>query len=238
MTDGSYGLYSVRRVVPSRTTADSTGFQAIDASRAGEMYTYDWKQRRIAEGKGFIVNVGAFSTPITGGGAGTIIDLDQPECIINVESGKILVPVRFHIQTQQPLLATDADEVEILIAVDKAAKWAGDGTFTTETPINMNTGKTTAYSGSVGSAFTADMLATTGADAVLGLELARSVNVGDVNGTPGFAAFNTKHELLYEPAVAPFIAGPAAVYVYWGGTVATPGFAQLAFIELDADEVN
>lgn len=237
MTDSS-AIYAVRRVVPDRTTSDTAALNSLDASRGGELYTYDWKQRRVAEGKGFVVNVGAFSTPITGGGAGTVLDLDQPEFVINVESGKVLVPLRFHIQTQQPLLATDADEVEILIAVDRTAKWAGDGTFTAETAFNMNTASTNSYSGSVGSAFSADMLMTTGADAVLGIELAHSVNVGDVNGTPGFAAFNTKHELLYEPAVSPFIVGPAAVIGYWGGTVATTGFAQLFFLELNATEIS
>lgn len=230
-------IHAVRRIAGSYTTADSTAPQAVDASRGGELYTYDWKQRRIAEGYGFLVNVGAFSTPITGGGAGTIIDLDQPECIINVESGKVVVPLRFHVQTQQPLLATDADEVEILIAVDRTAKWAVDGTYTAETAFNLRTDNPRSFSGTVGSAFTADMLATTGADAVLGMELARSVNVGDVNGTPGFAAFNTTHALLYEPLTSPLIVGPAAIYVYWGGTVATPGFAELMFLELPSTEI-
>ena len=231
-------IHAIRRVVPSRTSADSTSPQGLDASRAGELYTYDWKQRRIAEGYGYIVTVGAFSTPIVGGGNGTIIDLDQPECIINVEDGKVLVPLRFHVQTQQPLLATDSDETEILIAVDRTAKWVVDGTYTAETAFNLRTDNPNSFTGTVGSAFTADMLATTGADAVLGIELARSVNVGDVNGTPGFAAFNTKHELLYEPINPPMIVGPAAIYVYWGGTVATSGFAQLAFLELPDSEIS
>lgn len=229
-------IHAIRRVVPSISTSDSTGPQGLDSSRSGEMYTYDWKQRRVAEGRGFAVNVGAFSTPITGGGAGTIIDLDQPECVINVESGKVVVPVRFHVQCHTPLLATDADESEILIAVDRTAKWAVDGTYTAETALNMRTDNPRTYSGTVGSAFTADMTATTGADAVLGVELARAVVTGDINGSAANALWG-KLELVYEPTTSPMIVGPAAIYVYWGGTVATPGFAQLAFIELDETEI-
>lgn len=226
-------IHAIRRVVPSGSTADNTGPVGLDASRNGELYTYDWRQRRIAEGRGFIVNVGAFSTPITGGGAGTILDIDQPECAINVASGKVLVPLRFHVQTQQPLLAADSDESEILIAVDRVTMWAGTGTSTAETGLNMRTDNPVTYSGSIGSAFTGDITVAP----TLGIELARSVNVGDVNGTPGFAAFNTKHELLYEPANPPMIVGPCTVYVYWGGTVATTGFAQLAFLELLSTEI-
>lgn len=226
---------AIRRVSPSYATADSTGVREADASRGGELYSYDWRQRRVAEGKGFIVNVGAFSTPITGGGAGTILDLDQPELVINVESGKVLVPLRFHIQTQAPLLAADADESEILIAVDRTAKWAGDGTFTAETALNMRTDNPRSFNGSVGSAFTADMLMTTAADAVLGIELARSVITADSQTAAG--VMWTKNELVYEPLVSPFIVGPAAVLVYWGGTVATPGFAQVSFLELDSTEI-
>ena len=229
-------IHAIRRVAGSYTTADSTAPQGLDASRGGELYTYDWKQRRIAEGYGFVVNVGAFSTPIVGGGNGTIIDLDQPECIINVESGKVLVPLRFTVQVQHPLSATDADETEILIAVDRTAKWAVDGTYTAETALNLRTDNTRSFTGTVGSAFTADMLATTGADAVLGVELARSVMVADMNGTPANALV-IKNELVYEPLVSPMIVGPAAVYVYWGGTVAAPGFAQLAFLELPSTEI-
>lgn len=228
-------IHAVRRVAASLATADNTGPREVDASRAGELYTYDWKQRRIAEGRGFIVNVGAFSSPITGGGAGTILDLDQPEFVINVESGKVLVPLRFFVQTQAPLLAADADESEIMIAVDRTAKWAGDGTFTAETAFNMRTDNIKSYTGSVGSAFTADMLMTTGADAVLGIELARTVVTADSQTAAG--VLWTKNELLYEPGTPPFIVGPAAVIGYWGGTVATPGFAELMFLELDSTEI-
>jgi hypothetical protein len=45
------------------------------------------------------------------------------------------------------------------------------------------------------------------------------------------AVFVTKHELLYEPETAPLIVGPASLIGYWGGTVATPGFAEIQWVE-------
>jgi hypothetical protein len=70
------------------------------------------------------------------------------------------------------------------------------------------------------------------AEPTLGIELARSVTVGDVQGTPA-TALMTKHELLYEPVAPALIVGPASLIGYWGGTVATPGFAQIQWVEID-----
>ena len=187
------------------------------------MCSADWRQAFIARGYGRHVDVGAFSTPIVGGGNGTILDQDQPEFCLSVATGYTIIPLRFHIQCQGPLLAADSEETEILIAVDRVAAWAGDGTVTSETPLNMKT------SGSAAdvtcfSAGTANITNPT-----LGYELAHKVKIGDFQGTPANAMW-TDLELLYEPKNPPFLVGPCAVYGYWGGTVATTGFANLDFL--------
>lgn len=179
----------------------------------------DWRQAFIARGYGYHVDIGAFSTPITGGGNGTVLDQDQPEGIISVASGTTLVPVRIHVQCHTPLIAADADESEILIAADRAAAYAGDGTVTTETAVNMRTSTTggiTAASAGTGNI----------TNPTLGYELARTVITGDVQGTAANALWGSL-DLLYEPEYPPFLVGPAAIYLYWGGTVATTGFAQI-----------
>lgn len=192
----------------------------------GTLAEVPWQQKLINAGYGFHVTIGTFSTPITGGGAGTVIDLDQPEGIISVPSGAAIIPVRFAVQCHVPLLATDANEAEILIAVDRTAAYAGDGTVTTATAFNMRTDNPLTTVCTAASAATADIT-----DPVLGIELARAAITGDVQGTPATALW-TPLDLVYEPKFAPVIVGPAAIYVYWGGTVATPGFAQLQWIEL------
>ena len=192
----------------------------------GTLVDVPWQQALINKGYGFHVSIGAFSTPITGGGAGTIFDQDQPEGIISVPSGAAIIPVRFHVQCHTPLLATDADEAEILIAVDRTAAYDGTGTVTSETIFNMRTDNPISSVCTSVSAATANVTNPT-----LGIELAGKRVTGDMNGTPANALWG-ELECLYEPKFGPVIKGPAAVYIYWGGTVATPGFAQLQWIEI------
>ncbi len=218
--------YSVGRI-----GSDQNSPLGLRGTRDGAAFVADWKQSLIMEGRGFVVNVGAFSTPITGGGNGTVLDLDQPELVISVPSGTAILPIRVHVQAQTPLLAADSDESEILVAVDRTAAYNNDGTGTAETAFNLRTDNPRTSNCTIVSAFTADMTATTGADPVLGIELAHSVIVGDVQGTAATALW-TKHDLLYEPLTVPIIMGPAMLICYWGGTVATTGFAEAAWLEL------
>lgn len=189
----------------------------------------NWKQKAILQGRGFHVDVGAFSTPIVGGGNGTVIDQDQPECGISVPSGTTIIPIRIHVQCQTPLLATDADESEILIAWDQAAA-IDAGTSTSETALKLHDGSSVASLCTCYSAYTGNCTNPT-----LSVELARSVITGDMNGTPANALWG-KLDLLYVPDPMPIIVGPASLIIYWGGTVATSGFAQVEWLEyLTAD---
>lgn len=227
-------IHAVRRNTASANTADGTAPEALDASRYGELFMGpDWRQRAIMAGKGFQVTVGAFSTPITGGGAGTVLDQDQPELVLSVPSGYMLVPLRISVQCQVPLLATDADEAEILVAVDRAAASNASGsTGTAETVFNLRTDLTTGSMVTAVSANTSNITNPT-----LGIELARAVVTGDVQGTAATALW-TPLDLVYEPSNPPFIVGPAALYLYWGGTVATTGFAQVTWVELPVGYAN
>lgn len=185
---------------------------------------FDWKQRAVLQGRGFHVDVGAFSTPIVGGGNGTVLDQDQPEACISVPTGTSILPIRIHIQCQTPLLATDADEAEALIAVDIAAAQDATGTATAETALKMYMGTGTSLCTAT-SAYTANATSPT-----LGMELARAVITGDMNGTPANALWG-KLDLLYVPQVCPVLVGPCAIYIYWGGAVAVSGFAQIEWLE-------
>jgi hypothetical protein len=194
----------------------------------GALPVGDWFAALVMRGLAWHATIGGFSTPIVGGGNGTIIDLDQPEGLVSVPRGWTMVPLRIDVQVQVPLLATDSDENEILIAVDRANAWSRDGTRTDESAYNMRTDLGDGCPLLVASAFTADMTADSGADTVHHIELARSVMVGDVQGTPATVVQNV-HRLLYEPLRPPLLVGPALMTLYWGGTVATSGFALLQF---------
>lgn len=207
------------------TSYDATPAETSIGALLGAALAADWRQALVARGYGWHVDVGAFSTPITGGGNGTVFDQDQPEFAISVPSGYTLIPLRMHIAAKPPLLAADSEETEILLAADIAAAFAlGSGAGTAETPTNMRSNVGTACPATVYSALTGDITNPT-----LGVELGHAVKNGDVQGTAANAMWNDL-VLLYEPAVCPLFIGPACIYGYWGGTVATTGFANLDFI--------
>lgn len=198
----------------------------------GALPVGDWYANLVMRGLAWHVSIGAFSTPIAGGGAAAIIDLDQPRGLISVPRGTCLVPLRVHVQCQVPLLATDSDESEIVIAVDRANAWARDGTRTDEDAFNMRTDIVGGCPCLAASAFSADTT-----DPVLDVELAHAVIIGDVQGVAATAFWNPL-ELLYEPRRPPFIVGPAMLLLYWGGTVATTGFAQVQFAAIPSSKVT
>ena len=59
---------------------NGVGLQALPG---GALATADWIQTLIARGKAGHITIGAFSTPITGGGAGTVLDLDQVSAFLD-----------------------------------------------------------------------------------------------------------------------------------------------------------
>lgn len=210
------------------------GFPVVArAMRDGSLSVADWMNLKNMEGRVFQVDVGAFSTPITGGGAGTVLDADQPEALISIPSGTTMILNRVAVQCQTPLLATDADEAEILVVVDKDVAWDGTGTMTAETPLSIRTDQKRTSNCTAKSAVTGDITVAPTAD----IELARAVITGDMNGTPANALWGLL-DLVYEPVVKPIIVGPAMLVVYWGGTVATKGFAQIQWAEVPSTDIT
>lgn len=198
----------------------------------GGLLAADWRTALISRGYGWNVTVGTLSTGITGGGAGTTIALAKPEFGLSVPTGYCLIPLDFRIQARIGLQTTDSHTSEILIAVDRAAAWAGDGTVTSETPLNLRTNTTGTCPLTCFSAATANITSPT-----LSFELARKEALTDVQGTA--ATVNVyQFDLLYEPKNPPLIIGPACVYGYWGGSIAVVGFAQLNFLAIASTLVS
>ena len=210
----------------SRETEGSDVF--VRALRDGSLITADWKQAAILAGYGYTVNVGALSTGIVGGGNGTVIDQDEPECVLTIPNGYCVLPLRIAVQVQSGAVG-DAEEVEILIAVDQdkaldATSIAGS-TYTTEVIYNLNT-----LCGSTSSCACYSAFTDTITDPVLDLELARKVIEYEWSATSG--SQNLEVDLLYEPKNPPVINGPAQIVIYWGGDTATiGGFAEIQFLE-------
>lgn len=202
--------------------------RGVAGDRMGHLWTADWLQHMVQAGKCFGIQVGALTTPIQGGGAGTIIDLDQPEVNIGVPSGRVLLPFRIDVQCEVPA-DQDGDVQEIIVGFDRLATNAG-GTFTDEVAFNLRTDNPATSLCDPNSAYTADQ---TTAPTVIELARAQMVtNIVTSGITQGIL------QLLYEPKVVPMLVGPAQLLVYWGGTQAMSGFAQVFWCELPEEALG
>jgi len=197
-------------------------------NRAGSGIFVPQTQALIAAGYGFSVTVGALTTPIAGGGAGTILDQDQSELLISVPSGTAIQVFNTRVAAEVPA-DQDADVQEILIAVDRTAAMVTFSTGTVETPQNLRSDQPRASLCSVQSANTGNHTNPT-----LGIELARKqmvTNLLTAGITQGI------FELIYQPKVVPIIVGPAQFIVYWGGTQAMSAYCVAEWVEMP-EELN
>jgi hypothetical protein len=204
----------------------------IEAARLNvrrDLVTLDSVQQWVLEGRCWQMTVGTFSTPITGGGNGTVLDADQPEFVLNVPDGTVAALLRARIDCQVPA-DQDADELEILLAIDRLAEVAA-GTYTAETPINLRTDISSGASVTARSAYTGN----TTAAPTLSAELAHPVKIVNIV-TSGITS--TDLVLDYDPLTKIFIVGPGAVVGYWGGTQAVSGFAGIEWAEFTKSELG
>ncbi len=193
--------------------------------RDGTLTMAAWIQCLILEGRGYSVFEGAFSTPAVGGGVAAIIDIDRPNLTLGVPDGTTIIPFRIHGQGLTPPIAADADECEILFGVHVGTKI----TVAAATPVTPRNLKTGLAQGSVCDAQITHSTNIATAPTV-DMELARAIVTGDYQGTPANALWGIL-DLLYEPKYVPLIKGPSTLLIYRGGTVATPGFTQVYYIE-------
>jgi len=197
----------------------------------GSLVTKDWRMAMVDEGRAFVVNVGAFTTPVTGGGtAGVTMDPNAPEFILSIPNNISVYPKRILIAVQPGAMAAEADETEIVIGVDQDQARGTTGTATAETIYNLNTLHSRASSCTATSAYTANTTLP-----VLDIELAHAVQEVDSfthGGGSGTTLRVQRFELLYEPDAPPRINGPAMLCIYWGGTIAALGFATIEWYEL------
>ena len=214
------------QTIPYNSLAAEGELQYLRLLKDGTVVNADWKQAAIMEGRGYMVTVGAFSTPVTGGGAGsTVVDIDTPELVIGVPSGTSILPFKIDVELTMTPGAADDDEIDILIAVDQDKMNAStSGTSTALVAYNLNTLKSLTSSCYANSAYSATMT-----DPTLDLELAHVTKIYEHLTT--VASLWVEARLNYEPMVVPIINGPAMICIYWGGTKAQNGFCTAQWLE-------
>lgn len=195
----------------------------------------EYLDRMIADGFGRSVLVGALSTGIVGGGAGTILDLDQPLLAVGVPSGVVLRPIYFSMSVQPGIETADSHETDAYFGVDSLGLWTGDGTKTDENPSNLNSRLDKGSMCRVGSAFTGNMTTTpkngqaAGAP-VVDMELAR-VSQTYVVGDATFIS-HREVKVLYKPIRPEWLEGPCTLIADAGGSIATVGvFITFKWVE-------
>lgn len=194
-------------------------------------------QQWALEGRVWQVTVGTLSTPIVGGGAGTVLDPNQPELIADIPGGTVVVPINVRMDLQAGVPTADVDEFEALFAIDRVAiNGAVGATGTKETPFNLRTDIIGGPATRVTSAITSDI----SADPTLSMELAHPVIIAvvDVSATPADTRWSPMLFLDWDPSVKPFVVGPATLVLYAGGTIATDLFASIVWAEFTTKELG
>ena len=196
------------------------------ASLLGQLFTANWRQNFLLAGRLYNVTVGGLTaggaeTWLTGGGAGTTIDQDQPELIIGVDSGYYLFPVSLYVSCLVKLVGGGVGQSAKIIAMgDNSVGIPTSVTGTTETVTNMLDGGPS-FPGRAYSGMTAD-LADPGVEILLA---SKNVTCSAVGTNAGPVVFNL--DLDKEWDTPPLLTGPCSIYVSWGGEVAVGGIASL-----------
>jgi len=210
--------------------ADGT-YTAIRSTRAGQLFTADWKSELILAGLAYGVTVGGIAAGaaealITGGGAGTTIDSDQPELQIGTPTGHYHIPLGFTFSGRCDLDA-DAETAQVLLFADTTSQ--GDrpiaASSTVKTPMNLLGGGESSVSYAT-SAVTTDIT-----DPVCSHILAFRTLLLEAAAAGSIAA---DLSVNWHPSFPIILKGPCAVYACWGGTAALPGACSYYWAEVPA----
>lgn len=213
--------------------------RGLDITRRGQIATTNWKHELVLAGMVYRMSIGTITaggdiTLIQGGGAGTTIDLDQPEGVVAVDSGW-LIPIAFEFSAQVDMDA-DAEVGNVVVTADRSQATAAGATATVETPDNLLDGGA-AFAGRAYSAVTADVTDPIHSDILYykTIRAAEFISNGTAtNLTNGIVA---EFSASKEWDLPTLLAGPCQLLVYWGGTAAVNAIASLVFAHVQSSAV-
>ena len=195
-----------------------------------QLFTANWKTELLLAGRCFEVTVGGIAAGaaealITGGGAGTVIDSDQPEMIVGVRAGYYMIPISFRCAARVDLDA-QGETGEILLFADTTQAPPGSVTGATETPAAMLASGNHSSVALAYSAVTADIT-----DPLASRILDFETVINSDNGTAANAV-NNQLKMNYEPSIPHLLKGPCSVVACWGGTAAVTAAASFIWAEV------
>lgn len=198
----------------------------LQLSRLGQLFTAGWRDRLLLAGccfnqtVGNAANGGGAPALVTGGGAGTTIDSDQPELILGVDLGYYLIPLRA-VGSAQVDLDADAETGEIVLFADLTQAPPTTATATAGVPVNLLDGGP-AFPGRCFHTVTADLTDPV-ASMLLDYQCVREAEISAVSHV------TVRLNMDYQPLTPPIIAGPCSLVACWGGTAAVPAMFSLDF---------
>lgn len=188
------------------------------ATRDGALFTCDWKTGLIMEGRGFQFNVGTLTTPISCPSTSTPL-IDKPDWAIGIPDGTSLLPIYIEGAMLVTTGTLDADELDILVAVDQDTFLTqASGSATIVYPTNMNNKHSRTASCWVNKTYSATFDTT---DPTYDIELAHVTQVWET--FTSVATYWMEAKLLYQPKTVPIINGPGVI----SGTAATKAGASM-----------
>ena len=200
-------------------------------SRLGQLFTADWKTSLVLGGYAFNVTVGDLANAggdvalVTGGGNGTVVDSDQPELIVGVTAGYVMIPLFFQCALSADLDA-DAEVANIALFADTTQAPPTSVTGVTETPISLvGTGVHTSVARAY-SAVTADIT-----DPVCSIMLGfKNIRAADAGSAASEQVYGIDY--TYDPSVPVILRGPCSVVACVGGTAAVTTAMTFHWAEL------
>lgn len=210
----------------NRELISDDGVGNLSMTRAQQLFTADWKKELLMAGYVYsfspiaaAIAGGDETTPqVTGGGAGTVIDSDQPEIIVGCDAGYVMIPLEFHCSAKVDLDA-DTEVGNILLFADRTQAPPATATATTLTANNMLDGGP-AFPGRAFHTVTADITDPVLSD-LLVFETIREAEISAVSHV------SVKLSAHYEPEIPHLLDGPCSVVACWGGTAAVTALAKL-----------
>lgn len=202
---------------------------SLRMSRAGQLFTADWPVELAMAGHVYslspiaaaIAGLDEVTPQVTGGGAGTVIDSDQPEIIVGVDAGYFLIPMELMAAVKVDLDA-DAEIGAILAFTDRTQAPPTSVTGTVLAPSNcLDDGP--AFPGRSFHTITADITDPVLSD-LLVYDVIRAADAGVVASEQVIQL-----HVDWKAKVPMFIKGPCSIVVCWGGTAAVQALARLTF---------
>lgn len=198
----------------------------------GQIPNADWKSLLAMFGKMYKVHIGAIAagadvTQVTGGGAGTVPDIEQPEIIVGVDAGYCLIPIELDGSLTSD---TDApnDYISAMLLGDRTNAPPTSATATVVTPINMLDGGA-AFPGRAYKEVTSDITDPTLDDLIFYRRKTQVELVLNGSATNITAPVVGNMDLHWEAHYPNIMAGPCAIAFWYAGTVAVTGLATMTF---------